>query len=91
MIDLDKLKKYLENLSAAEKEELRNYFKDERPKGWISIEDCLPMMFAKDVAQGYSVFKVRDASGFESESKVADGNTWYYYAKEVGITHWLSE
>lgn len=89
---LDNLRNHLDSLSEKEIEEIREkYFTDKRPKGWLDIEQHLPMMFAIDILQGYSVFKVRDADGNEFETKVADHNTWYYHAKEIGITHWLNE
>jgi len=91
-MDVKALKKYLENLTEEEKEEIRKkYFSDNRPKGWISIEVHLPMMMVKDIRQGYSVFKVRDEYGNEFESKVSDHNTWYYHAKEIGIKEWFNE
>lgn len=89
---LDNLRNHLDSLSEKEIEEIREkYFTDKRPKGWLDIEQHLPMMFAIDILQGYSVFKVRDADGNEFETKVTDHNTWYYHAKEIGITHWLNE
>lgn len=62
--------------------------KDTRPTGWISIEDSLPEMYAIDIMKGYSEYKVKYADNTESTTKVADHNTWYYFAKETGITHW---
>ena len=89
---VDKLRQHLDSMSEEEIKEMREkYFTDKRPKGWLSIEEHLPMMFAVDVMQGYSVFKVRDTNGEEFESIVSDHNTWYHYAKEIGITHWLNE
>jgi len=89
---VDSLRKHLDSMSEEEIKEMREkYFTDKRPKGWLSIEEHLPMMFAVDVMQGYSVFKVRDTNGEEFESIVSDHNTWYHYAKEIGITHWLNE
>jgi hypothetical protein len=89
---VDALRKHLDSLSQEEIEEIREkYFKDKRPKGWLSIEEHLPMMFAVDIMQGYSVFKVRDKYGNEFETRVADHNTWYYHAKEIGITEWFNE
>jgi hypothetical protein len=89
---VDKLRQHLDSMSEEEIKEMREkYFTDKRPKGWLSIEEHLPMMFAVDVRQGYSVFKVRDTNGEEFESIVSDHNTWYHYAKEIGITHWLNE
>lgn len=74
-------------------EEIEKYFpKDTTPKGWLSIEEYLPQMFAADFCEkGYSVFKVKDIAGNEFESAVSDHGTWYYYAKEKGYTHWLNE
>ena len=88
---LEELRKCLDNMSEEEKEKMCNFFKDTRPKGWLSIEDHLPHMYAMDIMEGYSVFKVRDKDGNEFDTKVSDHNTWYYGAREVGITHWLHE
>lgn len=88
---LEALRKHLENMTDAEKEEMREHFRDKRPKGWLSIEEHLPMMFANDIMQGYSVFKVRDKDGKEYNSAVTDHNIWYYRAKEEGITHWFND
>lgn len=86
------LREHLESLKSEQIEEIREkYFTDKRPKGWLSIEEHLPMMFAIDIVRGYSVFKVKDKDGNEFESAVADHNTWYYRAKDEGITHWLNE
>lgn len=86
------LREHLNSLSQEEIEEIREkYFTDKRPKGWVDIEEHLPMMRAMDIVQGYSVFKVKDKDGNEFETKVSDHNTWYYYAKEQGITHWFNE
>ena len=91
-LDLEKMSKDFEDaLSNITDEEIEKHFADKRPKGWLSIEQYLPMMYAKDFAQGYSVFKVRDKEGKEFESAVADHNVWYYEAKEMGITHWLND
>lgn len=85
-----KVREHLEGLDEKGLEELRKFFKDDTPKGWLSIEDHLPHWLACDVAQGYSIYKVKDKKGNEFESAVCDHNTWYYMAKEVGITHWLN-
>lgn len=88
----DKVREHFDSMSEDEVEEIRQkYFTDKRPKGWVDIEHHLPMMFAIDILQGYSVFKVRDVYGNEFEEKVSDHNSWYYHAKEIGITHWLNE
>ena len=80
------LKKALKNITP---EEIEKFFpKDTRPTGWISIEDSLPEMYAIDIMKGYSEYKVKYADNTESTTRVADHNTWYYDAKEAGITHW---
>lgn len=75
-------------------EELDNLMKEfdepEVPKGWISIEDHLPQWMAEDVIKGYTEYKVKGNVG-EMTSKVTDHQMFYYYAKEVGITHWWNE
>lgn len=92
-MNVNELRDYLKNLTEEEKEEIRRkYFpEDRRPKGWVSIEAHLPMMMVKDITQGYSVYKVKDEFGNEFETRVCDHNTWYYHAKEIGITHWYNE
>lgn len=88
-IDLDKLREKLANIT---QEEIYKYFpKDTRPKGWLSIEDYLPMMMAMDIMIGGTEYKVRYEDGTEGCSMVSDHNTWYYNAKETGITHWFNE
>lgn len=88
---LNLLSHHLENMTAEEKDAMEKHFEDKRPIGWLSIEEHLPMMFAKDLMQGYSVFKVRDKDGKEFESAVTDHHIWYYGAKKIGITHWFNE
>lgn len=60
------------------------------PKGWVSIDDFLPMMLAKDFLVG-TEYKVKDKDGNEFMSVVGDHNTWHYGAKEQGITHWYND
>lgn len=85
-------KKIDESLASMTPEDWEKYFpKDTRPKGWLNIEEHLPKMYAMDFAQGYSLFKVKYENGEIGESPVADHNTWYYRAKEAGITHWYNE
>jgi hypothetical protein len=91
MIDLEKLKEHLDSLSESEIEDLRKLFADKRPKGWLSIDEHLPMMLAEDISRGYSVYKVRYSDGAEDITKVADHSVWFYEAKEAGITHWFNE
>jgi hypothetical protein len=93
MFDWDKAReKIRESLEKLTPEEIENYFPaDTKPKGWLSIEEYLPMFMAVDFANGCSVYKVRYENGTVSESGVADHDVWYYYAKNEGITHWFNE
>ncbi len=85
----DELRKTMANMS---QEEINKAFpKDTKPKGWLSIDDHLPMMLAIDITIGGTGYKVRHEDGTENYSTVSDHNTWYYYAKENGITHWWNE
>lgn len=86
----EKLKKHLDSLSEEELEKVREFFRDDTPKGWLSIEEHLPMWKMDDIEQGYSVYKVRDKDGNEFETAVTDHHIWYYEAKENGVTHWLN-
>lgn len=82
---------YLANMTEEQKEELREQLKDKTPKGWISIEDELPMVTCGDVLKHNALIKfikVKNDKEEEFESQVGDHNTWYYHAKENGITHW---
>lgn len=89
---IEKLREHLKNRTPEQIEEDRKFFEDKRPKGWLSIEEYLPSMSAYDFCEkGYSVFKVRYSDGREGESVVCDHNTWYYEARDSGITHWLNE
>jgi len=82
-------KKLNEALANMTQEDIDKYFlPDTRPKGWLSIEEYLPMMYAIDIMQGYTLYKVKDKDGNEFESAVSDHNVWYYMAKNAGITHW---
>ncbi len=92
-IDFKKIsKKIKESLDNLTEEEINEYFPpDTRPKGWLSIEEYLPKMYAIDIIQGYTLYKVKDKEGNEFESGVSDHNMWYYFAKEEGITHWWNE
>lgn len=82
----NKIKQTLKNMSD---DKLEKYFpKDTKPKGWISIEDHLPMFMVNDLMQGYSEYRVIDKDGNESIRRVTDHMIWYYEAKEAGITHW---
>ena len=92
-LDLKKLsknfKKALKNIT---QEDIDKYFPPRGiKKGWVSIEDHLPMMYAIDIMHGYTKYRVKYADGKEGETGVADHNTWYFRAKEEGITHWYCE
>lgn len=91
---LKKLKAYLDSKTPEELQaEWDEMFPPENdpPKGWVSIEDHLPMMLATDVLQGCTMYKVKYADGKENHTCVSDHNMWYYIAKEAGITHWFNE
>lgn len=91
-IDLKKLEeKFDEALQSVSDENVQMQFANKTPKGWVSIEEYLPMWLAKDIIQGYSVYKVKDKEGKEFNSAVTDHNIWYYIAKESGVTHWYNE
>lgn len=93
-IDLNKASeifdKLIKNLTP---EDIEKYFPpDNTPKGWVSIEEHLPMCTVDDfVEKGYSIYKVKDKHGNEFQSTVTDHNIWYYRAKEQGVTHWWNE
>lgn len=89
-LDLEEISRKLDDtLANMTQEEIDKYFPpDTRPKGWLSIEEYLPMMNAIDIMQGYTLYKVKDKDDNEFESAVSDHNVWYYMAKEAGITHW---
>lgn len=84
----DKLREHLENMT--EEERLKYFPESTTPKGWVSIEDELPMMMALDIIKGYTEYKVKYLDGTEGISWVSDHNVWYYDAKEKGITHWFN-
>lgn len=86
-----KLQDHFDNLDEKDLEELREFFKDDTPKGWLSVEDYLPHWLACDIEQGYSTYKVRDIEGNEFDSIVSDHTMWYHIAKQKGITHWLNK
>jgi len=90
---VDKLKEYLDSKTDEElRKEWDEMFPPENdpPKGWVSIEDHLPMMYAIDIGKGYSEFRVKYEDGQEGIAWVSDHNVWYYEAKKEGITHWLN-
>jgi hypothetical protein len=93
---LDKVAKMMDGVT---KEDFDNWKKeyDEKnpppPKGWVSIEDHLPMVYAGDyMDKGYSTFKVKDKDGKEFKTNVCDGYMWKYeIAIPLNITHWFNE
>lgn len=87
---LKDIENYHASLSNKDKKELREEFNDDKPKGWLSIEEHLPMMRAIDIVSGGTKYKVRFEDGTEGVTIVADHNTWYYDAKENQITHWYN-
>lgn len=91
MTILDDFKKHLDHITDVQKEELKSFFKSDVPKGWVNVNEHLPSFLAKDVMQGYSIYKVKDERGNVFESKVTDSNFWYYESLNFGITHWLNE
>ncbi len=60
------------------------------PKGWLSIEEHLPMWMGRDFCKGYSAYTARDKEGILYFTHVSDHNTWYYMAKEQGIIEWYN-
>lgn len=89
----EELEKIHEAITKLSPEEYAYFFSsDPKPKGWISIEEHLPMFMAKDIEQGYSSYLVKDKDGNKFETQVSDHNTWYVLvAKPNGITHWLNK
>ena len=89
----DKLREHFENMTEEEieAERLKYFPESTTPKGWVSIEDELPMWLANDVAKGFSEYKVKFLNGCEGITCVSDHNTWYYHAIDAGITHWWNE
>ena len=65
-------------------------FTDGIPKGWVSIEDDLPVCCGLDFPYG-TKYKVRNEVGEESYSYVLDHDLWYYDAVDLGITHWYHD
>ena len=89
---LNVLKEYLDNMTPEQEAEMKEHFRDKNPKGWVSVEDALPMWKALDVAKGYSEYKVKNKDGKEFMTQLTDHQTWYHFvAKENGITHWWND
>jgi len=93
-MNIEKLKEYLDSKTPEElTKEWNEMFplENEPSKGWVSIEDHLPQMYAIDIMKGYSEFKVKYDDGKEDVAWISDHNVWYYVAKEAGITHWFND
>ena len=91
---VEKLREYLDSKTQEELEaDWKEMFGDELeiPKGWVSIEDHLPMMLAIDIGEGATRYKVKYKNGNEGESYVSDHGIWYHFAKKAGITHWFND
>lgn len=89
----DNLREHLKdpvNVAKAKKFFEENRWDKDIPHGWVSIEDHLPMMMAIDLLTG-TKYKVKFDDGTESNTFVRDHQMWYYWAKEIGITHWWYE
>ena len=91
-IDLKAFEEAIANMSKEDKEK---YFpEDKTPKGWVSIEEHLPMVTCDDFLNHNAVvkfIKVKNAKGRIFNSQVGDHQMWYYDAKEAGITHWWND
>lgn len=91
---LELLRSHLNSITKEEfQAEIREIVGDKNivPKGWVSIEEHLPMMYAKDIMQGYTEYKVKFENNKTGKTFVSDHNTWYYRAKDEGITHWFNK
>lgn len=89
----EKLQEHFDSMTDEElQKEIREFFPESTtPKGWVSIEDELPMMMAMDIMEGCTEYKVKFNDETIGVTCVSDHNTWYYYAKTAGITHWWNE
>lgn len=89
----DNLQEHFDSMTEEElQKEIRDFFPENTtPKGWINIEDELPMMLARDIMIGCTEYMVKFNNDTLGVTCVSDHNTWYYYAKNIGITHWWNE
>jgi hypothetical protein len=71
--------------------EFEKFFKSRLPKGWISIEQHLPIWLPKDVLKGFSSYMVKNHLGQVFQSKVTDHNLWKLTAIKNNITHWYND
>lgn len=93
---LELLDEYLSQNSPEELQKLMDEISgpDSNLKGWVDIEEELPMVTCGDVLENNALVKfvkVKNTKEEEWESQVGDHNTWYYHAKEAGITHWWKD
>lgn len=93
---LDSLDKFLKEVPKEELDALiaKHCPPDNTPKGWVSIEEALPMVTCDDFLNNdamVKIIKVKDKNGEEFESQVGDHHIWYYRAKDAGITHWWND
>ncbi len=59
---------------------------------WVSIEEELPMMRIEDLFnKGFRIVKCKYADGSEVDCGVGDHHSWYFDAKNIGITHWWKD
>ena len=75
-----KIDNFFNNLTEDEKEKLKEkYFPKESntPKGWVSIDESLPMSKAVDLFEGGTEYKILFEDGVEAYSRVADPNPCY--------------
>jgi hypothetical protein len=88
-IDIEALRKSLDDIT---QEEIDIYFPpDTKPKGWLSIDEYLPMFLAEDIMEGGTIYEVKFKDNIHGHSMVSDHSQWYYHAKSEGITHWLNK
>ncbi len=90
---LKKLEALIDNMTPEEKARHEYLLKGpaEKPKGWLSIEEHLPVWKAVDFEQGYTSVKVKNSEGETGYSQCADHNMWYYLMKDSGVTHWWND
>jgi len=93
---VDSFKRFLDETPKEELDALIEKYcpPDNTPKGWVSIEEALPMVTVDDVLNNDGLvkfIKVKNKNGEEFDDRVGDHNIWYYRAKENGITHWWND
>lgn len=89
---LKKLEALIDNMTPEEKARHEYLLKSsEKPKGWLSIEEHLPVWKAKDFEKGYTTVRVRYSTGRSGYSQCTDHNMWYHIMKDSGVTHWWND